>query len=108
MSFFETDHSTFFTIASLILTAINLWFFMNRKKIVRICIANEKDEWLDIQKHPIPEEQENALCEILVTNGEKVKSTYKVNYDRYGKPLFNYENAIVTHWRPFPMPPKKD
>lgn len=59
--------------------------------------------WLKIDEHPIPDNLE----EILVTNGENVKTSLFRYYNREGKVLFStFPDSLITHWQPFPEAPK--
>jgi Protein of unknown function (DUF551) len=60
--------------------------------------------WLDVKTHKIPED----IKGFLATDGKKVDSKYQPEWGPNGEAIFNrYEKTYVTHWQPFPEPPKK-
>lgn len=64
--------------------------------------------WLDVNKHPIPDDTEDFLS----YDGEQVKYIYSLSYNKFGKPVCMNLKPVVF-WMPMPkyeltVKPKKD
>jgi hypothetical protein len=65
--------------------------------------------WLPIATFKQDESHENLheeLKDFLITDGNKIKVAYSIDYDSKGKVyMCKYSKIYATHWRPMPMPP---
>ena len=43
--------------------------------------------------------------DILVTDGEKVSSVFRPDFNKKGQCIFGYPPRLATHWRDIPFPP---
>lgn len=84
-----------------------------KKRPRLVFLSNERDEWLRIEVHPLPNDyiRETELGifspKILVTNGTQVEEYYYPKYNHTGKLVMsNFRGDEITHWRPMPIAPK--
>lgn len=78
---------------------INILYQKYSKK--RRILCNDEG-WLPIETLP-----ENFRQEVLLTDGESVRSYFMPSCNRKGQVTFSYNEKIATHWRKFPLPPFK-
>lgn len=80
-----------------------VFYFFNKSK--KIYVTDHDYGWLDIKNYPIPED---GNLEYLATDGKKVKDCCCKYFDKYGNQvLTSYNKEKITHWFPYPLPPKK-
>lgn len=56
--------------------------------------------WLPIETLPA-----NTKIDILLTDGETVRSCWMVDYNKKGEVRFDLYGKVATHWRRYPLPP---
>jgi hypothetical protein len=60
--------------------------------------------WLDVKQYPIP----TNITWYLATDGERVDNMFRLTWGPHGQLVFDkYEMTYITHWMPYPAPPKR-
>lgn len=90
------------------LATICKWIFLKRKKPAQKYMyhVSEDNQWIDINKYPIPDALEQEILIHIPTYFLPVNTTntQMLHYNKEGKMV--YMNNVITHWLPLPEPPK--
>ena len=79
-------------------------YYWRYKKSILYCVDNG---WQPIETIPTKERKDFQENKIFLTDGEKVDEVYfRLRYNEKGQIVFDYDDCIATHWRPYPLPPK--
>jgi hypothetical protein len=66
-------------------------------------LKNYQGGWLKISEFPISEDAHDYI----VSDGKEVYQQYSPDFNSKGQAIFSYRKKIVTHWMPYPEPPKE-
>ncbi len=78
----------------------SIWFsfFKKRNKVYRYPAQG----WLDIEKHPLPED----LKGFISSDGQEIMMENYIDYSPTGRPYFcKYEKTYIKFWQPLPEAP---
>ena len=80
-----------------------VFYFFNKPK--KIYIVDHDYGWLDIKKHPIPDD--DIFYKYIATDGKKVKAMTGFDYNKKGDLfLCSYDKTLIKFWMPYHQPPK--
>lgn len=88
-------------VGCLLFEGISKGFMRYRRPIIY------KWEWKDINKFPIPEDEQSNMKDILYFDGYRIENCLigMISHNKYGDPVAGYPRRKITHWAYFPSAP---